>query len=125
MMAQWLVHLLHKQKVGVQFPVVAELSFPQVFSFFPFRVNNWTDHCSGPSFTYLKEEGCPTLLPPINYIFLQPSVEGECQTASPSYELTLTLILCLIFTMYAYIIHLCVGAYSSCQNYSVCVFLLI
>ena len=30
------VHLLHKQKVGVQFPVDAQLFLPQVFSFFPF-----------------------------------------------------------------------------------------
>ena len=28
MMAQWLVHLLHKQKEGVQFPVVAGAFFP-------------------------------------------------------------------------------------------------
>ena len=28
MMAQWLVHLLHKQKEGVQFPVVARAFFP-------------------------------------------------------------------------------------------------
>ena len=32
--------LASQAKVGVQFPVVAELLFPQVFSFFPFPVNN-------------------------------------------------------------------------------------
>ena len=33
-MVQWLVHLLHKQKVGVHFPVVTQVIVPQVFSDF-------------------------------------------------------------------------------------------
>ena len=36
-MAQWLVHLLHKQKVGVQFPVMARAFFPTSIFYLPFR----------------------------------------------------------------------------------------
>ena len=36
MMAQWLVHLLHKQKVGVQFPVMARAFFPTSIFYLPF-----------------------------------------------------------------------------------------
>ena len=36
MMAQWLVHLLHKQKVGVQFPVMAPAFFPTSIFYLPF-----------------------------------------------------------------------------------------
>ena len=35
MMAKWLVHLLHKQKVGVQFPVVARAFFPTSIFYLP------------------------------------------------------------------------------------------
>ena len=36
-MAQWLVHLLHKQKAGIQFPVVALAFFSKKY-FFPTSV---------------------------------------------------------------------------------------
>ena len=36
MMGQWLVHLLHKQKVGVQFPVMAQAFFPTSIFYLPF-----------------------------------------------------------------------------------------
>ena len=44
MVAQWLVHLLHKQKVGVQFLVVARAFFLQVFSNLC-RASNLTSIC--------------------------------------------------------------------------------
>ena len=36
MMAQWLVHLLHKQKVGVQIPLVALAFLSNKYFYLPF-----------------------------------------------------------------------------------------
>ena len=71
-MAQWLVHLLHKQKVGFNSQLWQSFFFPQVFSFFPFREIIRILSGPRPELAYSIECGCATVPlfseNPVNFI---------------------------------------------------------